>query len=398
VAIQYEIPQHWVSYDHVSILQHLVEAKAAILSLITTPYQRDWVDRLQEIQLKMEVEGTSRIEGADFTPDELRIALKVDQTPEQLVTRSQRQASAAAATYRWIREIPMDRPVDGDLIREIHRRIVTGCDDDHCEPGRLRREDQNVTFGIPRHRGCEGGARCQIAFDNLIRAVQYEFRDHDPLIQALALHYHFAAMHPFLDGNGRTARVLEALMLQKAGLRDTAFIAMSNYYYDEKQRYLTTLAEVRQNNHDLTAFLSFGLKGIATQCKRLHDEIRKHMQKVLFRDTAHALFHKLKSERKRVIQQRQMKILNLLLEVDEMDWFELIEKTIPTYSGVKKSGVAIRRDMQALFELEAIQIDKITEKKWNVSVRLDWPSRITESAFFEKVRNMPTAKTLSFLT
>ena len=65
------------------------------------------------------------------------------------------------------------------------------------------------------------------------------------LRRALALHYHFAAMHPFLDGNGRSARALEALMLQRTGLRDTLFIAISNYYYEEKAEYLSALAEVR---------------------------------------------------------------------------------------------------------------------------------------------------------
>ncbi len=85
-------------------------------------------------------------------------------------------------------------------------------------------------------------------------------------------------------------------MLQKAGLRDTAFIAMSNYYHDEKRKYLEALAKVRQNNHDLTAFLAFGLRGIEIQCKRLHAEIRLHMQKVLFMHTMHVLFERLKSK------------------------------------------------------------------------------------------------------
>ena len=96
---------------------------------------------------------------------------------------------------------------------------MTGCDDDHCAPGRLRGRDENVTFGFPRHRGCEGGPACGKAFSALVDAVKRDFRAHDPLIQAMALHYHFAAMHPFLDGNGRTARALEALLLQRAGLR-----------------------------------------------------------------------------------------------------------------------------------------------------------------------------------
>ena len=196
--------------------------------------------------------------GADFTERELDAALS--ETSDERFTRSQRQARAAVKAYRWIARLPSARPIDADLIKHIHRLIVTDADDDHCPPGQLRQQDQNVTFGAPRHRGVAGGTECVKAFTQLIKAAQGAYSQHDPLIQALALHYHFAAMHPFLDGNGRTARALEALMLQRAGLRDALFIAMSNYYYDEKNNYLAALAEVRRRNHDLTPFLVLGLK------------------------------------------------------------------------------------------------------------------------------------------
>lgn len=201
MAIKYEIPKNWIAYDVREVASFLIEAKAQVRALTTLPYQREWVEKLQEIQLKREVAGTSRIEGADFTERELEEALK--ESPQQLLTRSQRQAHAAVQTYRWIAKLPEDRPVDEYLIREVHRRIVTGADDDHCPPGELRQIDQNVVFGMPRHRGIEGGEECKSAFKNLMEAVRGPFQGHDSLIQALALHYHFAAMHPFLDGNGR---------------------------------------------------------------------------------------------------------------------------------------------------------------------------------------------------
>ncbi|MDQ3255222.1 MAG: hypothetical protein M3R15_15200, partial [Acidobacteriota bacterium] len=59
------------------------------------------------------------------------------------------------------------------------------------------------------------------------------------------------------------------------GLRDTLFIAMSNYYYDEKDAYLTALSDTRASNHELMPFLKFGLCGIALQCQRLFAEIKK---------------------------------------------------------------------------------------------------------------------------
>ena len=57
-----------------------------------------------------------------------------------------------------------DRPVTAELVLGIHRRIVTGCDDDHCEPGALRRAGSNVTFGSPVCRGADAGAELADAF------------------------------------------------------------------------------------------------------------------------------------------------------------------------------------------------------------------------------------------
>jgi Fic family protein len=396
-AIQYELPEDWIKYDLASVASALIEAKAAVLSLITMPYQRNWIEALQEIQLKREIAGTSRIEGADFTDRELDVALKPDATTDELLTRSQRQAHAALKTYKWISQLPNDRPIDAELICELHRRIVTGCDDDHCEPAALRRSDYNVTFGMPRHRGSDGGEPCKLAFDSLISAIRKEYKSHDLLIQALALHYHFAAMHPFMDGNGRTARALEALVLQRAGLTDKAFIAMSNYYYDEKNSYLSSLSQVREKHHDLTPFILFALKGIALQCHRLYSEIRKHMERALFRNMMYDLFNRLESTRKRVIKDRQIALLKILLEVEKIDWYQFIDKAKVHYKDVANVNKTLTRDIGSLVQLRAIEIKKVAEKKWDVAIRPQWPQEITESDFFEKIKKMPKGKTYPFL-
>ena len=394
--IAYEKPCNWICYDFTRIAGQLTNAKAAVLSLNSIPYQKDWAEELQVVQLKREVAGTSRIEGADFTEKELEAAMK--ETAEQLHTRSQRQAAAAVKTYRWISKLPPDRPISEDLIREIHRMLVTDADDDHCPPGVIRRRDENVTFGAPRHRGVEGGEECEAAFAGLCQAAQREFQAHDPLIQALALHYHFAAMHPFLDGNGRTARALEALMLQRTGLRDSLFIAMSNYYYEEKTAYLNTLAEVRANQHDLTPFLLFGLKGIEQQGKRLFGEIRKNVAKALFRNLMYDLFNRLRTPRKRVMKERHIEILKLLLNTDAMSLDELTERTKLHYHTLGNARKALIRDINYLIGLKAISFKKIADNKYDLFVRLEWPTEITETEFFQRVKQMPKAKTHTFLS
>ena len=392
--IRYSVPADWIQYDPIKASTALTEAKAAMMSLKTVPFQRRWVERLQQIELKREVAGTSKIEGADFTDRELDAAL--EQTPEELRTRSQRQARAALETYRWIATLPEDTPIDESLVMMIHRHIVTGADDDICPPGQIRQRDQNVTFGLPRHRGADGNEECALVFSELVKAIQTIYREHDPLVQAVAAHYHLAAMHPFIDGNGRTARALEAMLLQRAGLRDTSFIAMSNYYYDEKTAYLSALAETRQSANDLTPFLNFALQGIALQCQRLLSEIQHEISKELFRNLALDLFTRLKTQRKRVIAERQLAVLKVLLDEGRIEWVRLIERLRQDYSGLKNPVRALVRDVNYLQALKALAVKKDDERYW-LNIRLEWPTEITESTFFSMVKTLPTAKTHSFL-
>ncbi|MDZ4789529.1 MAG: Fic family protein [Blastochloris sp.] len=394
--IRYEMPRNWIAYNRMAIIDELIGAKSAMMALTGIPYQRSWADELQKVQLKREVAGTSRIEGAEFTERELDAAMR--ETAQQLETRSQRQAAAAVKTYRWIAAQPADLPVSVDLVTEIHRQMVTGCDDDHCPPGRMREHDQNVTFGAPRHRGCDGGEGCTEAMRQLTSAVETVFKGHDPLIQALALHYHFAAIHPFLDGNGRTARALEALMLQRTGLRDTLFIAMSNYYYEHKVGYLNALHETREAEHELSAFLKFALRGIESQCKQLFAQIKLQVSKALFRNTVTDLFGRLQTKRKRAISERQVHVLNLLLDSEEITLAELTKRTAHFYK-VKDPWKALIRDLNYLIELEAIGAEALPERAgYRLYIRLEWPTQITETEFFRQVKAMPKAKIHGFLS
>ena len=392
--IHYTTPHNWIRYNSQVIANALAEAKGTVLSLRSIPFQRRWVETLQKIELKREIAGTSRIEGADFTDRELDVALK--ESPEELQTRSQRQAHAAVKTYRWIAELPSEMPINADLILMIHRNIITGADDDHCPPGQIRKQDQNVHFGNPRHRGCDGGEECGLAFASFTEDLQHEYRGHDLIVQAIASHYHMAAMHPFLDGNGRTARALEALILQRAGLRDSSFIAMSNYYYDEKNAYLAALTEVRQQEHDLTPFLLFSLKGVALQGQRLLSQIQHEISKELFRNLMFDLFARLTTPRKHVIAERQLEILKILLETESIEWQQLIKQTNRSYSQLKSPLSALVRDVNSLSELGAISVVKLEDESIQIAARLQWPSEITETDFFKKTRQLPKAKTLSF--
>ena len=400
-AIQYESPKCWIAYDENAVRESLENAKASIKALKMMPFQRRWAKELQDIQLKMEISGTSQIEGAEFFGDELETALTAE-THEELVTRSQKQALSALKAYEWVAQVPEDRPISPELIRTIHRLVVTGCDDGHCEPGGLRKDGQNVTFGSQRHRGVPGGRLCTEAFERLAKEIGTTFRDHDPLVRAIAAHYHFVAMHPFLDGNGRTARALEALMLQRVELKDVLFVPMSNFYHEANETYLSKLAETRSRNHDLTPFLVFALDGVEAEVSRLAEGLRHEVSKEIFRNFVNELVVRLASTRKRVIIKRQLALLSHLLDKDEgMGILTLAAQLRYRYSTRKRPREALARDIVRLEALGAVRVEPAsngTKGRFLISVNLDWPRTMTETEFFRQVSELPKSKKYSLLT
>jgi Fic family protein len=207
------------------------------------------------------------------------------------------------------------------------------------------------------------------------------------------------AMHPFQDGNGRTARAVEALILQRSQLKDALFIAMSNYYYDEKTRYLEALSEVRSKNYDLTPFLQFALTGIALQCQRLLKEIRTHVQKTLFRDVMWRLYGRLRSPRKRAMGSRQCEILNRLLDISEpieyMQFYGIIGQYYHSLAAPVRAYV---RDLNSLSRLKAINVTKSDPDRYLVRVRPEWATEITETVFYQETNKLPSAKTRLIIT
>ena len=382
----YTIPQRWVLYDFQAVFESLVQAKAAAGVLNQMPYLPQWIEQVHEEQLRLEAAGTSRIEGAEFTQGEQEEALAADPHAQAGLTHSQRQLRAADATYRWMRSQPADRWVTTDFILDIHRRIVTGCDDDHCEPGALRPQGWNVTFGTPTCRGAEGGAECRTAFDSLCSAIEGEFRQHDRIIQAITTHYHVGSMHPFGDGNGRTARALEAFMLRQAGVNDMVMVSLSNYYYEHKDEYLGALFASRSRGHDLTPFLRFALGAVAGQCNAVAGAIAVNHRRTLFREFARSLFGQLRSPRRRVLAGRQLRVLEVLLDGGSLSVNELANRVRGDYGGLKFPDRAFVRDMVGLLDLSAVTLDED-----RVAANLDWPRQSSESELLQRLESMPAA-------
>ena len=206
----------------------------------------------------------------------------------------------------------------------------------------------------------------------------------------MAAHYHIGAMHPFDDGNGRTARALEAFMLRRAGVNDMVMVSLSNYYYEHQRDYLSALYDSRVSGHDLTPFLAFALPAVTERCNALAEEIETHSKRLLYREFAQSLFGRLRSPRRRVIAERQLRLTETLLGTDSMNLDDLIVQTSTHYASLKFPIRAFVRDFVGLVSLSAVSYDD-----GNVAVDLDWPRKFSESELLDRYERMPPAASAS---
>lgn len=153
-----------------------------------------------------------------------------------------------------------------------------------------------------------------------------------------------------------------------------------------------------ESGHELKAFLKFSLRGIESQCKRLFAEMKSQVSKALFRNTMTDLFGRLQTQRKRAISERQVHVLDLLLDVEEIALSELTKRTAHIYK-VKNPWEALIRDLNYLIELKALGAELLPEHGGHrIFIRLEWPTQITETEFFLQVKAMPKAKVHGFLS
>ncbi len=99
----------------------------------------------------------------------------------------------------------------------------------------------------------------------------------DPLIKMAVAHYQFEAIHPFLDGNGRTGRVLNILYLIEAGLLTLPILYLSRYIVQSKSDYYRLLNEVTrtENWQDWILYMLKGVEITASWTTQKIDAVRK---------------------------------------------------------------------------------------------------------------------------
>jgi Fic family protein len=134
----------------------------------------------------------------------------------------------------------------------------------------------------------------------------------------------FVDIHPFLDGNGRTARVLCTLILYHKGYDFKRLFSLSEFYDKNRRQYYDAIQSVREKGMDMTEWLEYFVAGLKNQMLEVKNKGEVAIRKEIILERAQGLN----------LNDRQQKLLTYLLDekrasVDDIErMFKFIRRTI----------------------------------------------------------------------
>jgi Fic family protein len=157
-------------------------------------------------------------------------------------------------------------PITEGLIREIHRRLVEGVRGGEGDPGRYRTVQNQVVNSVTRAIIYTPPAPDAVPplMRELVVWLREESAIHPVLVAGIA-QFQLVHIHPFVDGNGRTSRLLSTLALYRAGYDFKRLFTLSEYYDRDRTAFYRAIQSVREADMDLTGWLEFFVSGLSTQ-------------------------------------------------------------------------------------------------------------------------------------
>jgi Fic family protein len=233
-------------------------------------------DRYVVRSLMEEAITSSQLEGAATTREVAKKMLAEGRNPRD---RSERMIVNNYVTMRRILDLK-DKPLTPDMVFQIHREISEDALDIPDGAGRFRRPDEEINVsdieGTVFHTpppAVELQARLEAMCD-FANGKTPDFFVH-PVIRGIILHFWLAYDHPFVDGNGRTARALFYWQMLHSGYWLFEFISISQFLRKAPVQYGTAFLHTETDENDLTYFLIHQAEIIRRALKELHDYVAR---------------------------------------------------------------------------------------------------------------------------
>ncbi len=269
--------------DPVLELLHEIDRNAsgpiAANESITNPQTRD---RYVQSSLIEEAITSSQLEGAATTRDVAKEMIRTGRTP---VDRSERMI---LNNYRAIKLVSQfkERSLTPELLYELHEIITDGTLEEDKEQHHLRTPGDGIAVYDDRDNTLLHQPPDASELPGRIQAI-CDFANQDesdvflhPVIKAITLHFWLAYDHPFVDGNGRTARALFYWSMLRQGFWLFEFVSISRIIRGAPAKYSRSFLYTETDENDLTYFILNQLGIIKRSIDELHNYLQVKAQEV----------------------------------------------------------------------------------------------------------------------
>ena len=267
---------------------------------------REWIQNMADRAMVLEAHHTTHIEGTHLTLEESERLLAGETVPgadpdDARELLNYRDAFAFVSEY-----LNDGGPITEGLIREIHKRLVEGVRGGTAHPGEYRAVQNRVVnsaTGQTVYTPPPPGDVPELMRD-LVQWLNTPGDIHPVLVSGIA-QFQLVHIHPFIDGNGRTSRLLSTLCLYRTGYDFKHLFSISEFYDRDRAAFYAAIQGVRDNGMDITGWLDYFTTGLATQM----NEVKERGTRVIKVDLL---------AREYGLNERQQSLLMLLAENAEL--------------------------------------------------------------------------------
>jgi len=303
--------------------------------------------------------SSSQMEGAVTTRKKAKEMLQKELRPKN---KSEQMIMNNFVTIQYIIQHKQDDLTPENLLY-IHRLISRDTLDKSQEEGMFRINDD---IYVVNHSTSEV-VHQPPHYEEIPRLLQdlCDFFNTDtrdfihPIIKGIIIHFMIGWIHPFNDGNGRTARTLFYWYMLKKGYWLTEYLSVSRIIKDSKNQYENAYLYTENDENDLTYFITYHIKTMEKAFDALKEYIRRKQREVVLA----AQFLKIPN-----VNERQAQVIKLLHEEPDR---VLNSKEIENRFQI--SNFTARSDLKGLEELgflTMIQVNKI-KQSFVKSIRFD---------------------------
>ncbi|OGD33990.1 hypothetical protein A2988_00695 [Candidatus Azambacteria bacterium RIFCSPLOWO2_01_FULL_46_25] len=270
-------PKYTLTNSIVKALTSIAESKAVIERAKILPQQEL---RLRRQALVRMTHSSTAIEGNRLNVGEIEALLvrkKVDASQREI-----HEVKNYLAALRFIEKtITQGRPISEKALLRVHA-LVTANTLPKEQSGRYRR---GLVYVVKRRSGSpneilytapDAKKVPQLCKDLLVWLKESAEKDVDPVVAAGIVHQELAAIHPFTDGNGRTARAFATLALYKRGYDFRRLFALEDYYNRDRSAYYAAIdigKNYEKRRADFTPWLEYFVEGFKEEIDNVKRQV-----------------------------------------------------------------------------------------------------------------------------